>query len=442
MRPSARYAVACPPSTETLRLMMRLIADLVITTSLSAAYSPTATPPRISRAESSMRSSMAMRPARAASTAGTISSSVVAVRKPRSPRLTPRIGTPRSARGPPSPSPAPPAARGNRATGSGGRGPRRRRRRRAWRRDRRVSRKRLHGAIDDPLEVGRRPAVHREVQEEFAVTLRAAQWRGRHAEHVPAAKHGVAREALHDGAVLRGIAHDPTLADVLAAGLELWLDERDDLAARRQHVEDRRQHLFQRDEGHVDDGQRRLIAEEAWVQRARVCVLHDHHARVLAQPLVELAAADVDGVDDARTALEQAVREAARGGADVHADAALHADAEMLERVDELFAATADVGGAPFQVQLRLRGHERSGLVRTLTVDEHVAGHDGPQGLLPALDQPFLHQQPVQPHPRRHAFDYRGALLRYRGALLRRYERALLRGRRRNRSTTPVRNPP
>jgi len=77
-------------------------------------------------------------------------------------------------------------------------------------------------------------------------------------------------------------------------------------------------------------------------------VLHDHHTGVLAQPLVELAAADVDGVDDARTALEQAVREAARGGADVHTDAALHADAEVLERVDELFAAAADVGGAAF----------------------------------------------------------------------------------------------
>src|SRR5207248_35018 len=142
--------------------MMRLIADLVMTTSLSAAYSPTAAPPRMP--------------------------------------------------GPPSPSPAPPAARGIRATGSAGRGPRRRRRRRAWRRDRRVSRKRLHGAVDDPLEVGRRPAVHREVQEELAVTLRAAQRRGRHAEHMPAAEHRVTREALHDRAVLRGIAHHPALA--------------------------------------------------------------------------------------------------------------------------------------------------------------------------------------------------------------------------------------
>src|SRR5215470_11727021 len=75
---------------------MRLIADLVMTTSLSALYSPMVWPLRTRRAASSMRSSVAMRPATTASSAGRISSSVVAVRKPSPPRLTPRIGTPRS----------------------------------------------------------------------------------------------------------------------------------------------------------------------------------------------------------------------------------------------------------------------------------------------------------------------------------------------------------
>src|SRR3989338_8474579 len=48
---------------------MRLIADLVMTTSLSAAYSPIAWPLRSTRALSIMRSSIAIRPASHASSA-------------------------------------------------------------------------------------------------------------------------------------------------------------------------------------------------------------------------------------------------------------------------------------------------------------------------------------------------------------------------------------
>src|SRR6266536_2008553 len=57
MRPSARYAVAYCPSTETARLMIRLIADLVMTMSLSAMCSQTAAPLRMTRARSMRRSS-------------------------------------------------------------------------------------------------------------------------------------------------------------------------------------------------------------------------------------------------------------------------------------------------------------------------------------------------------------------------------------------------
>ncbi len=76
--------------------LMRLMAALVITTSFSAAYSQSRWPLRTTRAVSIMRSSMAIRPATSASSAGSISSSVVAVRKPSPPRFTPRRGTPSS----------------------------------------------------------------------------------------------------------------------------------------------------------------------------------------------------------------------------------------------------------------------------------------------------------------------------------------------------------
>src|SRR5262245_29882619 len=100
------------------------------------------------------------------------------------------------------------------------------------------------------------------MQEELAIALRPSERRCRHAENMPATEHGVAGEALDDGTMLRRITHHAALADVLPAGLELWLHERDDLAARRQRIEDGRQDLFQRNERHVDHGERRLITEE------------------------------------------------------------------------------------------------------------------------------------------------------------------------------------
>ena len=96
MSPSARYAVANWPATETSRLMMRLIADLVMTTSFSATYSLSRSPCRTIRAPSIIRSSTRSSSRSSASRAGKSSSAVSAVRKPSPPRFTPRMGTLRS----------------------------------------------------------------------------------------------------------------------------------------------------------------------------------------------------------------------------------------------------------------------------------------------------------------------------------------------------------
>src|SRR4029453_12895171 len=108
-------------------------------------------------------------------------------------------------------------------------------------------------------EVGGGAAVRREVEEELVVALWTAQRRGGHAENVPAAQDHVARQALHRGPMLHRIAYDAALADVLAADLELGLDQGDDLSARGQDTEHRGKDFFERDERDVDDGERRLV---------------------------------------------------------------------------------------------------------------------------------------------------------------------------------------
>ena len=71
-------------------------------------------------------------------------------------------------------------------------------------------------------------------------------------------------------------------------------------------------------------------------QRAGVQALDHGHARVLAQARVDLAVGDVDGGDPRGAALEQAVGEAAGGGADVDAVVAGEVDPERVERVSSL----------------------------------------------------------------------------------------------------------
>src|SRR5215467_1902198 len=144
--------------------------------------------------------------------------------------------------------------------------------------------------------------------------------------------------------MLDRIADHATLADVLAPHLELRLDERDNLAPRSEDTKRRRQNLFERDERDIDDGERRLVAEDARVERARIRVLHHDHALILAQTGVELAGADVDRVHTRGALLEQAIGEPARRGADVQTDSPGHLDLEVVERVDELLAPAAHVG--------------------------------------------------------------------------------------------------
>ena len=87
-------------------------------------------------------------------------------------------------------------------------------------------------------------------------------------------------------------------------------------ATRRHH---RGQHLGQRDERHVDHHQVGRIRQLARLELARVAPLDHRDARVLPQPPAQLAVSYVQRGDAGGAALQQAVGESARRGADVQA---------------------------------------------------------------------------------------------------------------------------
>ena len=208
---------------------------------------------------------------------------------------------------------------------------------------------------------------------------------------------------------LEDLAMDGRVADdavvrAAAAGFELWLDERDDLAAGAERGGDRRQDEVQRDERDVDRGQADGLGQRGRGQRPGVRALHRDDAWVAAQRLGELGATDVEGVHAGRAALEQDVREAAGRGADVEADQPGRVDPERVERGGELVAASADVGLGRVDAD----GGRRVDQVARFAVEAggvalphpDLAGQHQRLRAAARLDQPTLHEQLVEPDPR------------------------------------------
>ena len=71
-----------------------------------------------------------------------------------------------------------------------------------------------------------------EVEEEFAIAGCAGDGRRRHRHAAEAHRLGVGRDAGDDRLVHGRIGDEAALADFVAAGLELRLDERDDIRVR------------------------------------------------------------------------------------------------------------------------------------------------------------------------------------------------------------------
>ncbi len=116
------------------------------------------------------------------------------------------------------------------------------------------------------------------------------------------------------------IPHDTAFADLTLADLELGLDQRQDGGVLLHKLKDSRYDDSEGNKRNVDRDEVDRLADGFKGQVANVGPFDDSNARVLSQFPSQLAIADIDGVNLARTVLEQAVGEAARGRAHIEAD--------------------------------------------------------------------------------------------------------------------------
>jgi hypothetical protein len=181
------------------------------------------------------------------------------------------------------------------------------------------------------------------VQKEFQISFRAGDAAGAFGCDEEAG--GASRSAdLFDGAAMeRGVADDATAADGGALQLELRFHEQENVSARRCKRDEGGDYFGEADEGKVGGDDGGALGEIRGDEVARV-LLDGDDARVLAELPGELADGDVHGIDAGGAALEQAISEAAGGGADVEADAACGVDAEVFEGASEFGSGAAGEG--------------------------------------------------------------------------------------------------
>jgi len=144
------------------------------------------------------------------------------------------------------------------------------------------------------------------------------------------------------------VADYAALAYLVLPDLELRLDEGDDLAIVSEKRMRGRKEFFEADERRIDDDQVERLRESLSLQVPGVGALHDDDSLVLPKLVVQLPVAHVDREHFGRSALKQAVGEAASRGAEVGNRLASGVVLKRVERACELDPASRHIGVVGF----------------------------------------------------------------------------------------------
>ena len=209
-------------------------------------------------------------------------------------------------------------------------------------------------------------------------------------------------DALEDLAVDRRVADDAMVRPA-AAGLELRLDQRDDVAGRcrAERGSDRPEDERKRDERDVDRGDGDRLGKGRRGERACVGPLHRDDPGILPERLGQLAPTDIEGVDADGAALEEDVGEAPGRGADIERDHPARVDLERIQRRRQLVATATDIGLRFGHADGRVRGDH---VARLAVVPGSVAlphpdraGQHERLRTAARLDQSALDEQLIEP---------------------------------------------
>ena len=193
------------------------------------------------------------------------------------------------------------------------------------------------------------------------------------------------------------VADDAVFAYLLAASLELRLDEADAHCVGRRDGLRHREDMMQRDKRHIHAEKLNRLCQHIQRDIADVGALHVDDALVGAQAPCQLTVTDVHGIDLDRAVLQHTIGKAAGGRTNVHTDLAVRRQRKALHCLFQLEAAAADIADVvAAHLDLGVFLYHLTSLVHLLLVDKNDTGHDEGFGALTALDHAVLHQILVQ----------------------------------------------
>jgi len=194
-----------------------------------------------------------------------------------------------------------------------------------------------------------------------------------------------------------GIPHDSPAGDFFFRQFELRFDQHDHISVFFQQSKNGREDGSQRNKTDIRDRQRKSFWEIGRLEVAGVDALGGDDAGVLADFPVELAVADIVGVDAGGTVLQEAVGEAPRGGSDVDAGAPGGIDAEGRQGGFQFQPATADEFFLGFHGDGGFGRYFCPGFRRGFPVHQNLARQNQALGFFSRFSQASFDEKLVEP---------------------------------------------
>ena len=209
------------------------------------------------------------------------------------------------------------------------------------------------------------------------------------------------------------VSNHSAARDILRASFELGLQQHDSRCPLGQPERDGRQHFGERDErkvGHeeIDRRERRKVA----------CVrpFEKGDARVFAQALVKLGPSDIDREHTGRAMLEEAIGEAARGGAEIEAAESGYVNGEVSESGFKFEPSAADIAFKGGQFDRRLGIEHLGGLNKDECAHPRPPRHDQALRRLARFGEPPFDEEDIGTEP------WHGRIIAQRGEVVRENE--------------------
>jgi 4-hydroxybenzoate polyprenyltransferase len=193
------------------------------------------------------------------------------------------------------------------------------------------------------------------------------------------------------------VAYDAPFAYLFTPSLELGFHQGDHLATRGQPESCLGQQQAQRDKRCIHGHEVQRLRQT--LQVASVGSLHDHDARILAQPPVELAVPNINGIDPCSPMLQEAIRETPCRSAHISHRPARRRNLKGAQSFFQFEPTATDVGQAKAQREGGLQRHQDAGLVHNLAGNKHLPGKYQPFRFFATISQTSLMQESIQPHP-------------------------------------------